>query len=226
MSALPNAGRATGASTPRVHRFDEPGEHSVRFCGPVESIHVHWPNKPRARAIACSGTGCTPEVHKMRLAWQGYLAAEVWRIQTQKWEPVVAQITPGWFDLLKGTNPRGSMWLATRCKNEYGKDEIVAHLVAHLDPQTMRCDIDVKSTVCRCYGVGAIAWNRPPILTQRQFLMPSLGDPPPTAAPPVPLDQVEGTKEYEARLKADQDKIRKAGGFLKFMKKKQEGGGQ
>lgn len=224
MSSLPSTGRAQGASTLRVHRFDMPGEQTVRFCGPVETIHVHWPNKARARASACAGGSCPPETHKMRLAWQGFAAAEIWQAYLQIWEPVVAQITPGWFDQLGKMNPRGSLWIVQRTQNTFGKDEIVAHMIERVDPSSLRVDIAVRPAVCRVYGQADIAWARPPILTQRQLLVPSTDAPPATAVPPTPRDQVEGTAEYEARLKADQEEIRKAGGFLKFMAAKQKGG--
>jgi hypothetical protein len=224
MSAPPATGRGIVASKVRVHRFDEADEHKVRFCGPVESIHVHWPSTKKARASACIGPHCPSEIHKQRLAWQGFLAAEIWRKVTQTWEPIVAQITPNWFDLLKDRNPRGTIWLAQRAVNTYGKEEIVAHLVGHVDPSTLRTDIQVRIAVCCVYHEPGIAWNRPPVLTQRQVLLPSVGDAPPTENPPLPADQIEGTPEYNAKLKQKQEEIRAAGGMLKWLALQQKEG--
>lgn len=226
MSVHPAQGLATGASGVRVYRFHEPGEHNVRFHGGVEMIHVHWPNKKNARAIACLGEHCPAESHKMRTTWQGFLAADVWNVVSQRWEPAVAQITPGWYDILAGRNPRGTQWIAQRCVNQWGKEEIVARQVGVFPPEEWRSDIVVRAAVCRVYGNAAIAFGKPPILQQRQILAPSIGEAPPTAPPPKPAEEIEGTPEYLAKLKRDQDAIKAAGGFFAYMKKLNAGNNQ
>lgn len=179
------------------------GTVTVRFLGPCVGILTHWPaRRHNGRAtppIACGGPlACPNVVHRLSTCWKGYAPCEAWREEPmRRWFPFVLEITERLWELLHKETLRGQQWELFRVANERGNVEVSGRCLDLLDPRTLRTDVQIEPVVCRVYRTTQIEWGVQPVMPPRQFLKPSDGPPPPTAAPPMDPRKIVGSPEWE-----------------------------
>lgn len=182
----------------RILAVPQHGKLLVRFLGPILGIHTHW---ARNRAFACIGEDeCPTPIHKERVIWKGYAAAEWIAAANQKgWTPCVLEVTENLYHQIGPENHRGETWRLFRHSRTKNKAEVRGTLVRRQDCRGLRTDVDVQKAVRRLYRELRIAFGLDPLFggPQRLLEFPVEAD----DLPPVPQQERVQTPEEVAEIR-------------------------
>lgn len=201
---------APGEPVPvRVESTPAEGILDVRFLGPISGILTHWTLKGTVkgsgRSLACPGVeNCPTATHRGATRWKGYAAAEYWRDgQYQDWPACAFEVTQHAYDLLEGSDLRGTIWRFRRQVGQGGEREVTAEMIGEVNPDYLRDAFSVQAAVEKCYGTIHIAFDVPPQMKRTLVMPASAGSPPPnrpTKGQPAPSSSGLSEQRYKQQL--------------------------
>lgn len=163
----------------------------IRFLGAPSGILLH---RRKDKTVPCPGEATCPD-HDLP-KWKGYAAAQRWDQTTNRWIPVVFELTEGAVSCTGTEDLRGQCWEFQRQKTSYASQEVVGQLRARYDSALLPPPFDIVPVVERLYKTRRIEWGVNPELYSRPTAETS-EDAPPIKAPAEKRPAVVTPEELE-----------------------------
>lgn len=185
-----------------VLRIDHGETFVVRALdGRYGGINTHW---RMGRSEYCIGESCPIAVHKSGAIWKGYTGVEAFEARSQKWAPVVLEITEALELDLRGKWIRGGVWEVWRTPlNGRKKQPVRGKLLETLAPATLPRAFPIIHVLQSLYHTSEIDLSATNPMPERTRVRLSEGAPPPgTGSRKGEEDKPQSREEWEVSRRA------------------------